>query len=88
LACHRLKDTFAPVPALLTFLADFIDPNAGPDQSGDFRVSPTFFIIVFGLGFAIGTIGHLAKSRVLVAAGVALIFIATILLPIGLKATR
>ena len=76
------------MPALFTFLADFIDPNAGPDQSGDFKVSPTFFIIVFGLGFAIGTIGHLAKSRVLVAAGIALIFIATILLPIGLKATR
>jgi hypothetical protein len=88
LACHRLKDTFAPVPALVTFLADFIDPNAGPDQSGDFRVSPVFFIIMFGLGFALGTIGHLAKSRVLVAAGIALVFLATVLLPIGLKATR
>jgi hypothetical protein len=88
LARHRLKDTFAPVPALFTFLADFIDPNAGPDQSGDFKVSPTFFIIMFGLGFALGTIGHLTKSRVLVAAGIALVFLATVFLPIGLKATR
>ena len=76
------------MPALLTFLADFIDPNAGPDQSGDFRVSPVFVLILFGLGFALGTIGHLAKSRVLVAAGIALVFLATVLLPIGLKATR
>jgi hypothetical protein len=88
LACHRLKDTFAPVPALLTYLADFIDPNAGPSQSGDFRVSPVFFIIMFGLGFAISTVGHITKTRVLVAAGIALIFLATVLLPIGLKATH
>jgi hypothetical protein len=88
LARHRLKDTFAPVPALVTFLADFIDPNAGPDQSGDFKISPVFFIIMFGFGFAIGTVGHVIKSRVLVAAGIALVFLATVLLPIGLRATR
>ena len=76
------------MPALVTFLADVIDPTAGPDQTGDFKVSPAFFIIVFGLGFAIGTVGHVIKSRALVGAGIALVFLATVLLPIGLRAAR
>src|SRR3954447_6138074 len=64
---HRLKDTSVLVLAHLALLASFLDPNAGPDQSGGFRVSPTFFVLLFGIGFAVGIAGHLAKSRLLIA---------------------
>jgi hypothetical protein len=69
-------------------MASFLDPNAGPDQSGGFKVSPTFFVLLFGIGFVVGIAGHLAKSRLLVALGILLIFGATVLIPIALQATR
>ena len=74
--------------ALVLVMADFLDPGEGPDQSGDFRVSPRSFLILLGLGFLIGTIGHIVKSRTLQAAGVLLIFAATIFLPIAYTVSR
>jgi hypothetical protein len=64
-------------------MSDFLDPRAGPEQSGDFRVSPSFFLALLGLGFVVGVFGHLVRSRVLVAAGVLLVFAATVFLPIA-----
>jgi hypothetical protein len=79
------KDTFASLDgSLLLAMSDFLDPGAGPDQSGDFEVSPSFFIVLLVLGFAIGTFGHLIKSRTLVAAGVILVFAATVFIPIAI----
>jgi hypothetical protein len=72
----------------LLLVSDFLDPGRGPEQSGDFRVSPSFFIALFGIGFAVGIIGHITRSRTLVGAGVILIMTATIFLPIVLAATR
>jgi hypothetical protein len=69
--------------SLLLATSEFLDPGRGPDQSGDFRVSPTFFIVVFGLGFVLAAFGHLVKSRGLTAMGVLLVFLATVLLPIA-----
>ena len=69
--------------SLLLAMADFLDPGAGPDQGGEFEVSPSFFIVLLALGFAIGTLGHIVKSRTLVAAGVILIFGATVFIPIA-----
>ena len=77
-----------PVLALAMLLADFLNPTSGPEQSGGFKVSPTFFIVVFGIGFALGIVGHLAKSRLLVGTGILLVFAATVLIPIALQATR
>ena len=77
--------------ALLAFVLaqnDFIDPGGGPEPSGEFRVSPTVFIFMFGAGFLLGIFGHLFKSRTMVAAGVLLIFLATVLVPVFLAATR
>jgi hypothetical protein len=71
--------------SLLLAMSDFLDPGAGPDQRGDFEVSPSFFIVLLGLGFLIGTFGHLIKSRTLVAVGVTLVFAATIFIPIALS---
>jgi hypothetical protein len=74
--------------ALVLVMADFLSPNDGPGQSGDFQVSPRFFLVLLGLGFLIGTVGHIIKSRTLVAAGVLLIFAATIFLPIAYTVSR
>jgi hypothetical protein len=69
-------------------LAQFLDPGQGPPEEGGFRVSPTVFIVMFGLGFVVATIGHVVKSRALVAIGVLMIFLATVFVPIALHATR
>jgi multisubunit Na+/H+ antiporter MnhB subunit len=69
--------------SLLLAMSEFLDPGRGPDQSGDFRVSPTFFIVLFGVGFLLAAFGHLVKSRGLTVTGVLLVFLATVLLPIA-----
>ena len=68
--------------ALVPVMAQFL-PDDGPGQSGDFRVSPTFFLVLLGLGFLLGTLGHIIKSKTLIAAGILLIFAATIFLPLA-----
>jgi hypothetical protein len=74
--------------SLLLAMSDFLDPGSGPDQGGDFEVSPTFLIVLLALGFAIGTVGHILKSRTLVAAGVILVFAATVFIPIALNVSN
>jgi hypothetical protein len=74
--------------SLLLAMSDFLDPGAGPDQRGDFEISPSFFIMLLALGFLIGTVGHILKSRTLVAVGVILIFAATIFIPIALSVSN
>jgi hypothetical protein len=59
-----------------------------PKQTGGFEISPTYFIVMFGVGFMIGAVGHLVRSRTLVALGVALIFLATIFIPVYLQLTH
>ena len=68
--------------ALVSVMAQFL-PDDGPGQSGDFRVSPMFFLVLLGLGFLIGTLGHIIKSKTLIAAGILLIFAATIFVPLA-----
>lgn len=74
--------------ALVLAMSDFLNPDDGPDPSGEFRVSPTFLIVLLGLGFLIGTAGHIIKSRTLQIAGILLIFAATIFLPIAYSISR
>ena len=74
--------------ATLLALSDFLDPGRGPDQSGGFRISPTPFVLLFGLGFIVAVAGHIFRSRILVGAGVGMIFLATVFLPIAIHATR
>ena len=63
-------------------MSDFLDPGSGPDQSGDFRVSPSFFVLLLGAGFVVGVFGHIVKSKTLVAVGIGLVFAATVALPL------
>ena len=69
-------------------MSDFLDPSRGPEQRGGFRVSPTLFLVMVGLGFLLGALGHLVRSRALQAVGVGLIFLSTVLIPITLRATH
>ena len=74
--------------AVVLVVAQFLNPDNGPDPSGEFRVSPTSLIVLMGLGFLIGAAGHLFKSRTLQAAGVLLILAATIFLPIAYSVSK
>jgi hypothetical protein len=47
-----------------------------------FETSPTPFIALMGAGFAIGIFGYLYGSRFVVAIGITLIFLATLLIPL------
>ena len=46
-------------------------------------VSPGTYIVLMGMGFLVGTAGHVVKSKTVVAVGITLIFLATILLPLS-----
>ena len=74
--------------ALLLAMSDFLDPGRGPEQSGEFEISPGFFFVLLGVGFVMGLVGHVTKTRFLVGTGIFLIFLATVALPIALHATR
>jgi hypothetical protein len=52
-----------------------------------FSPSPIPFIVLMALGFLIGAAGHVYRSRPLIATGIGMIFIATLLLPLVLNAT-
>ena len=53
-----------------------------------FSPSPLPFVVLMTLGFVIGVTGHIYGSRPLVATGIGLIFIATLLLPLAIYATE
>jgi hypothetical protein len=76
------------VPSLWPVIAQFLNPDQGPKQTGDFKVDPAFFFILLGAGFLIGGFGHIIRSRTMVAVGVILIFLATVFIPIALNATH
>ena len=47
-----------------------------------FSTSPVPFIVTFGVGFGIGVLGHLYGSRFLVGVGIAIVFVATLVMPL------
>jgi hypothetical protein len=63
------------VPDLLLPIAAILPHSIGP------------YIAVMLCGFAIGILGHLSSSRVLVAAGVILIALGAFLFPVALNLT-
>jgi hypothetical protein len=48
-----------------------------------FDPDPLPFIVLMGAGFVIGVAGHVYKSKTAIATGIGMIFVATILLPLG-----
>ena len=62
------------MPGLLH--AFFYDPNH------TFGASPTPFVVLMVAGFVIGVIGHITRTKGLIALGIGMIFLATFLLPL------
>jgi hypothetical protein len=62
--------------ALLVFALNL---DTGPFD----QLSPRAYIALMGVGFIVGTAGHVVRSKVLVAAGILMIFLATVLLPLS-----
>ena len=46
------------------------------------------YVALMILGFAVGIFGHMSRNRVMVAIGIAMIFAATLLVPLALIATH
>jgi hypothetical protein len=44
---------------------------------------PQPYVSVMAIGFMLGVVGHLVRSRWLVAIGIALVFVSTVLLPLA-----
>jgi hypothetical protein len=52
-------------------------------DTGPFNdLSPRAYIALMGLGFIVGVSGHVVHSKLLIAAGLLMIFLATVLLPL------
>lgn len=75
--------------ALIAFLAipAAIIPNYVPDRSGGgLDIEPAPFLAVFGFGFVLAAAGHLYKSQFVVGLGIAIVFLALVLVPVALFA--
>ena len=75
----------AALPALI---AQLLDPDKGPEPTGDWRSDPKAFVALIIAGFVIGTLGHLFKAKTMVATGILMIFLATVGIPLYLQLTR
>ena len=53
------------------------------DPSPDLGTDPRPFVAMMLVGFVIGVIGHVTRTKALVALGIGLIFLATFLLPLA-----
>jgi hypothetical protein len=51
-----------------------------------FSPSPVPFIALMALGFVVGVAGHVYRSNAVVATGIGLVLIATLLLPLAIYA--
>ena len=54
------------------------------DRNFEFSPDPGPYIALFGLGFMIATVGHIVQSKSVVAAGLLMIVLSTVLLPMAM----
>ena len=47
-----------------------------------FRTDPKPYLILFGVGFLIAVFGHIMKVKVMIAAGILMVFLSTVILPL------
>ena len=65
------------VTALLAVIAELPDL---PDPR--FRTDPKPYLILFGVGFLTAVFGHIFKVKVMIAGGILLVFLSTVILPL------
>jgi hypothetical protein len=73
--------------ALVAFLAipAALIPNYVPERSGGgIDVQPAPFLAMFGFGFLLAAGGHLYKSQFVVGLGIAIVFLALVLVPVAI----
>jgi F0F1-type ATP synthase assembly protein I len=58
------------------------------DPSPSFGASPWPFVVLMLAGFLTGILGHLARSKTLVATGIGMVFLATFLLPLLINLSK
>ena len=75
-----------PLPSLAVLAQQFLDPDKGPEPTGDWRSEPEAFLALIIIGFIVGTLGHIYKSSTAIATGIGLIVLATLGLPLALYA--
>lgn len=69
--------------AILAVLAEFELPDR-PDIDPDprFGTDPKPYLILFGAGFLIAVFGHILKVKVMIALGILMVFLSTVILPL------
>ena len=60
--------------ALVAQLPDLPDPR--------FRTDPKPYLILFGVGFLTAVIGHIYKVKTMIALGILMVFLSTVVLPL------
>jgi hypothetical protein len=65
------------IPVLIAVVAQLPDL---PDPR--FRTDPEPYLILFGVGFVVAVFGHIFKVKVMIGAGILMVFLATVLLPL------
>jgi len=58
----------------------FADLPGLPSESAG--TDPKRYLVLLGVGFVIAVLGHLTRTKTLIAVGLALIFLATLILPL------
>ena len=53
----------------------------------EFSPEPGPYIALFGLGFMVAVVGHIASSKTAIALGLLMIFLSTVLLPLAIFIT-
>jgi hypothetical protein len=69
--------------SLLAVLAEFDLPER-PDINPDdrFGTDPKPYLILFGVGFLVAVMGHIFKVKLMIAAGILMVFLSTVILPL------
>ncbi|HEY7619541.1 MAG TPA: hypothetical protein VH834_07195 [Solirubrobacteraceae bacterium] len=60
-----------------------VQPAFFYDPSPEFGTDPRPFVAMMIVGFVIGIVGHITRTKALVALGIGLIFLGTFLLPLA-----
>ncbi|MEA2403743.1 MAG: hypothetical protein QOE08_390 [Thermoleophilaceae bacterium] len=67
-------------------MLDFAGPLPIPENT-PFAPGAGPYIALMGFGFVLAVLGHLARSKTLIASGIAIVFAAIIIVPLGVYLT-
>jgi hypothetical protein len=67
----------------LTVVANWV-----PDPTPEFGADPKPYVTLMLVGLAVGVLGHLFRSRVMVIIGVGAVFLGTFLLPLAVYLSK